>query len=177
MLVQPLPCLRLHQYVDLHRLEVNNIRLLAFDQSTKVTGFSLWEGKKLTDYGKLDSNVEENNPIERMSKMYFLIKELLNKHNPGFVVLEGVQFQNNYKTYAQLSQMQGVIFSLLFEKDIGFLLIEPTAWRSFCGIKGRKRAEHKAAAIQLVNDTFQIDTDEDTAEAICIGVWASSNIT
>jgi len=136
----------------------------------------LWENEKLTDYGKLNSDIKENNPIERMNRMYFLIKDLLHKHNPEFVVLENVQFQNNYKTYAQLSQMQGVVFSLLFERELGFLLIEPIAWRSFCGIKGRKRAEHKAAAIQLVNDKFQIDTDEDTAEAICIGVWASSNI-
>ena len=108
--------------------------------------------------------------------MYFLIRDLLRQRSPDFVVLEGVQFQNNYKTYSQLSQMQGIVFSILFELDIGFCIIEPNSWRKFVDVKGRKRVEQKAAAIEKVKEVFGIDAEEDVAEAICIGLWGVNNV-
>ena len=111
-----------------------------------------------------------------MNKMYFLIKELIEKHNPDFVVIENVQYQNNFRTYNMLSQMQGIIFALLFELNLGFICIEPTAWKSFCSVQGRKRAEQKASIIQIVKDLYNINATEDEADAIGIGMWAIKNI-
>lgn len=65
---------------------------------------------------------------------------------------------------------------ILFEKDIGFTLVEPTKWRAFDGIKNRKREETKEAAIQAVKDRYYIEVSEDTAEAIGIGLWAIENV-
>lgn len=59
---------------------------------------------------------------------------------------------------------------------IPFILIEPTAWKSFSKIKGRKRAEQKASTIQMVHDRFGIEATEDEADAIGIGIWAVNNI-
>lgn len=136
----------------------------------------MWENKILIDYGLLESNKKENNPIERMQQMYFLIKDNIIKNEPDFVVIEDVQFQSNYSTYHQLSQLQGVIFSLLYELNIGFTVVSPSAWRKFCEIKGRKRIEQKESAIQLVKKKYNIETSEDVCESILIGVWGISNI-
>ena len=127
-------------------------------------------------YGLLNSNVKENNPLERMRIMGNLIRNKLRKLCPDVVVIEGVQFQNNYRTYSQLSQMQGVIFNILFEQNIEFRLIEPTAWKSYSKIKGKKRVEQKENTILMVRNKFNINVSEDEADAIGIGIWAINNI-
>lgn len=152
------------------------IKILALDQSTKITGYSVWENKKLIGYGLLNSNIKENNPLERMRIMGSLISEKVEELCPDVVVIEGVQFQNNYRTYSQLSQMQGVIFNVLFTRNLAFRLIEPTAWKSYSKIKGKKRVEQKENTILMVRNKFNIDVSEDEADAIGIGIWAINNI-
>lgn len=153
-----------------------SIKVLSFDQSTKITGYSLYNNSSLLTYGTLQSESNEKNPIERMKQMYDKIKQCLIKYNPNFVVFENVQFQKNYGTFQQLSQLQGVLMSLLFERNIGFHMIEPTAWKAFCGVKGKKREEQKANAIQIVKDKYNLSVSEDEADAILIGFWAINNI-
>ena len=108
--------------------------------------------------------------------MYDKIKGCLIKINPDFVVFENVQFQKNYGTFQQLSQLQGLIMALLFERNIGFQYVESTAWRAFCGVKGKKRTEQKANAIQIVKDKFNLSVSDDEADAILIGFWAINKI-
>lgn len=108
--------------------------------------------------------------------MYDNIVELINTTQLDFIVLEDVQFQNNYATFQQLSQLQGVIISILFERNIGFQFVQPTKWKSYCNIKGKKRIEQKANTIQMVKSKYNLDVSEDEADAIGIGVWASNNL-
>lgn len=105
-----------------------------------------------------------------------LISDKIEELQPNVVVIEGVQFQNNYRTYSQLSQMQGVIFNILFTRDIAFRLIEPTAWKSYSKIKGKKRVEQKENTILMVRNKFDLNVSEDEADAIGIGIWAINNI-
>ncbi len=151
------------------------MRILALDQSTKHTGWSLWQNKGLLKYGVLDTD-EKASPFIRMQDMGKQISNLIRRAKPDHVVIEQVQFQRNYKVYSQLSQLQGVIMQILFERNIAFTLVEPTRWRAFDGIKNRRREETKAAAIQAVKDRFYIEVSEDTAEAIGIGLWAIENV-
>lgn len=152
------------------------MRILAIDQSTKISGFSLWKNNELVNYGIITSNLEEKNAIERMKQMYDEIKKLIKKTKPDFIVFENVQFQNSYETFQTLSQMQGVLMAYLFELNLGFQIIEPSSWRSFSKIKGRKRIEQKQNAINFVKEKFQIETSEDACEAILIGLWAVNKI-
>jgi Holliday junction resolvasome RuvABC endonuclease subunit len=151
-------------------------KILNLDQSTKVTGYSIFVDNQLSDYGTLNSNPNEKNPIERMKEQYDLIKQLIEKTNPNYICIEQVQFQNNFNTFQQLSQLQGVIFAKLFEREIPFTIIEPSAWKSFCSIRGRKRVEQKANTIQMVKEKFNLEVSEDEADAIGIGLWSSKNI-
>ena len=152
------------------------MKILALDQSTKVTGWSQWNKNELLKYGIVSSNIKENNPLKRMRKMYDEVGILINVKKPDFVVLEEVQFQNNYRTFSQLSQMQGVLFGLLFERNIGFTCVEATAWKRTFEVKGKNRAEQKASAIQRVKEVYGVSASEDEADAIGIGVWAVKNL-
>jgi len=166
-----------HNFQKIYIKDVKIIfKILNLDQSTKVTGYSLFTDNQLSDYGTLITNPKEKNPIERMKEQYDLIKKLIDKISPDFIVFEDCQFQQNYGTFQQLSQMQGVLMSILFEINIGFSVIQPTAWKSACGVKGKKRAEQKLSAIQIVKDMFGEIVTEDEADAIGIGLWSIKNI-
>lgn len=151
-------------------------KILTLDQSTKITGYSIFKNKKLDTYGLLNANADEKNPIERMKEMNDKIIALIENVKPDYIVFEQVQFQNNYGTFQQLSRLQGIIMAYLFHIDIGFNLIEPTAWKSCCGIKGRKRVEQKANTQKFVLEKYNVDVSEDEADAIGIGYWAISNL-
>jgi len=157
-------------------LEVNIIKILTLDQATKTSGYSLFENKKLITYGILHAEEKEKNPIERMKQMNDEIIQLIDKHQPDFIVFENVQFQRNYGTFQQLSQLQGVVMAYLFKLNVGFQIIEPSAWKSFCGIKGRKREEQKKNTQAFVKTLYKVSVSEDEADAIGIGFWAINNI-
>lgn len=152
------------------------IKILCLDQATKTSGYSVFENKKLITYGILQANENEKNPIERMKQMQDRINELIDKIKPSFIVFEDIQFQQNYGTFKQLAQLQGILMAKLFKLDIGFQIIEPSAWKSFCGIKGRKREEQKRNTQAFVKSIYKVSVSEDEADAIGIGFWAINNI-
>lgn len=152
------------------------IKILCLDQATKISGYSVFEDGNLVDYGVVKIKKKENDGIERIRLMNEEIIKLIKKVNPNFIVFEDVQFQRNYGTFKQLSQLQGVIMAYLFKLNIGFQIIEPSAWKSFCSIKGRKRAEQKKNTQIFVKDKYGKEVSEDEADAIGIGTWASKNI-
>lgn len=155
--------------------QVMDMKILALDQSTKHTGWSFWNDKQLIQYGVIDA--DEDEPVyDRMRYMGKRLTLLIRKLKPDHIVIEQVQFQSNYKVYSQLSQLQGVIIQILFERDKPFTLVEPTKWRSHLNIKGNKREVVKAAAIQMVDDRYDVKVSEDIAEAIGIGLWAIDNV-
>ena len=151
------------------------MKILALDQATKITGWSIFEDNQPTAYGTLEVD-EKGDAISRMEAMCHEIDGVLDLYAPQFVVLEGVQYQKNQMVYSQLSQMQGCIFKSLFHRQLPFRIIEPSAWKSHVGIIGRKRCEQKEHAIQLVELLYGIQVAEDVAEAVLIGRWATESI-
>lgn len=149
------------------------MKTCSIDQASKKSGISVFIDGEYDHSAVL--TVNEKLPImERMKQMYDKIKDYIETENPDWVSIENVQYQNNFKTYQQLSQFQGVLFAYFFDKDMPFLLLEPSAWRSFNEIKGRKRADQKAAAIDKVKELYNIDVTDDEAEAILQGRHFSS---
>lgn len=151
--------------------------IIALDSATKITGYSVWNDNKLISHGVLDSNIKQNDYLERIKVMCELIEQLLDKYKLDYVGIEGVQYQNNFNTYHQLSVNQGAIAKILFDRDIPFEIIPVNTWRSYNEIKGnKKRAEQKATAIALVKELYKIDATDDECEAILIGRYLQNKI-
>lgn len=150
------------------------MKILAIDQATVVSGWALFEDDRLIKYGEIKASGK--NYVFRMKDIRDGIDKLINEHAPDAIIIEDVQFQSNRKVFCQLSQLQGVIFSLLFDKDLWFYVCPSKTWKSFCGIKGRKRVEQKLNTIAHIKQTFGIDVSEDCADACCIGLWACNGI-
>lgn len=157
-------------------MELVSIIILCLDQATKISGYSIFDNKKLITYGILQADEKEKNPIERMKQMNDRMIELIDKYKPDFIVFEDIQFQQNYGTFKQLGQLQGILMAYLFKLNIGFQIIEPSAWKSYCGIKGRKREEQKKNTQVFVKSKYGLDVSEDEADAIGIGTWAINKI-
>ena len=152
------------------------MKICCLDQSTKCTGYSTWKGRRLLKHGVLDHS-KEKQADRRMRLMYLSIKELLIKEKPQIVVMEETQFQSNPKVLRTLAQLQGMIIALSYELGFGLIVVEPAMWKSYVGIKSRKREEQKEETKALVKKSYKVgDIGDDEGDSIAIGIWAVNNL-
>lgn len=137
-----------------------------------MTGYSVFEDGVLCKHGVFKiKNCKAENSIERMRDMYEFAEKLIKSEHPDRIAIEGVQYQQNMRAYSTLSQLQGVLFGLFFSQDIGFLVVEPSAWRAHFRIANAKRNVLKERAIQIAGERYGVSMAEDEAEAVLIGQW------
>lgn len=163
--------------------------ILALDMATKKTGWAVFDDAGcLVEYGVFRAT--SDNTKERMREIYFEIENKI-KQYPELttVIFEDVPLNNhnNLKTGKDLSILQGVVISLCFAHELGYILYNPSAWRSIIGLyngtrEGLKRDFQKQAAVNKVNELYNLGfvynetetktrlTDDDKAEAICLGL-------
>lgn len=150
---------------------------MGIDQSTSITGYSLFEDNKLIDYGKIE--IPKNLlPADRINRMCVAIEAYMDENKVEFVVLEET-FLSTFKgkafgipTYALLNKNLGAIENLVFRKGMPYVIVYPKTWKSVMKIKGRARAEQKANTMLRVFEIFEKRTTEDEADAICLGAYA-----
>lgn len=121
------------------------------------------ETGKLLDYGVIAIKGETNYRISQTIKHSMV---LCDTHAPTFVFIEGIQIQRNPKVYEILAKLQGTMEIILEEKGYFVNVVKASEWRKRVGVKGRKRVETKASAIQMVKELYDIEPSEDECEAI-----------
>lgn len=148
-------------------------KLLALDQSTRITGWAVFDNGKLVEYGKFeyDSSV----PIaERLHKIRCQVRALIAKYMINELVLEDIQLQNNVvnnvQTFKALAEVFGVITELCEELNLSWSAVLASSWKHTLGIKGANRAAQKKNAQQYIIDTYGVKPIQDICDAICIGV-------
>lgn len=152
------------------------MKILALDLSTKSSGWAIFQDGILTDYGCISST--STDLMKRINIMLDGIKEILQKHNDiEKIYAEEVRPENgmqNIKTHRALMWLQGVIALEIynFNKKIELELVYPSSWRAAIGIKtgrGIKRTSLKEKDMQFVKENYNLDVNDDIADAICIG--------
>lgn len=150
---------------------VQQVTLLALDQATHITGWSIFKDGKLVKYGKIDAN--QNDIGDRLHYIRTQVKNLIQEHNVDQVALEDIQLQNNVinnvDTFKKLAEVFGVIYELCVELKIPRTAVLASSWKSTLGIKGKDRAAQKRAAQQWVINTYGIKPTQDECDSICIG--------
>lgn len=149
------------------------MKILALDESTNLTGFSFWIDNKLSTYGLIDFS--EYKGIEKLYQNKMQLVDLIDKYNPDLVILEDNQYQNNYKTYALLNKLLGILECTLYELNVKYEVVSPSTWRSRIGIKSNSKREIlKAKALEFVKNQFNIEPEqEDVCDSLCIGYYAT----
>ena len=155
--------------------------ILALDQSSNLTGYSVYKNGELLSHGILSlkditktshGECAYDEKVENVKQ--FLIR-CIEFFKPDIVAIEDIQRQSNVKTFKDLAYLQGVIKNYLYINKIPFVVLSPSMWRGELKIKGRKREDVKRNAQLFVKDKFNIEVTEDEADAICISI-ASYNM-
>ena len=157
-------------------------RVLALDQATYVTGWSIFDNKQLIAYGKIQFT--QTDAVERMAKLRNWLLNMFETWRPDHLAIEDIQLQkfsgkNGHTegavtTYKVLAQLQGMILVTAFEKNIDCSIIHTATWRAHCKITAKSRTDQKRAAQLYVQKEYEKSVTQDEADAICIGTYMSN---
>jgi Holliday junction resolvasome RuvABC endonuclease subunit len=91
---------------------------------------------------------------------------------PYIVVFEDTSLQSNPSTLRLLAQLQGVIIGSCLLNEIPYKIYKPSSWRKLLNFKQGRGIERKFLKQQskdYVKQYFNVDVNDDIADAICIG--------
>ena len=152
------------------------MRVLSCDQSTKITGWSVFEDGSYVKSGVIDLHLSKETTEKRSAKMAVEICKLIEENKPDVVVIEEVAMQSNAQTLKLLARIQGVAIGFCAAHDIPLHILEPTKWRSallYKQGKAVKREELKQQSFDYVKKHLGFDDfSEDRCEACCINMAA-----
>lgn len=151
--------------------------IMSLDVSTKSTGLAIFDGNKLITYKLITAT--STDLIKRIQKITKEIQETIEEYKEiNKLILEEVRPEDsvglNTNTHRALMWAQAAIAFMIHDNypKITMEYVYPGTWRKDCGIKtgrGIKRETLKKADIQFVKDNYNIDVNDDIADAICIG--------
>ena len=144
--------------------------LLALDQASRTTGYSVFDNQDLIDSGTFTLKADDVG--ERLVEYRKQIEQLITKYDVDEVAFEDIQMQsqvNNVQTFKVLAEVFGVTHQYMVEQGHSYKVVSSNTWKSKLGIKGRTRVEQKKNAQEFVLKTYNKKVSQDEADAICIG--------
>lgn len=147
------------------------MRIASFDQSTRCSGFAVFENGKYIESGVIDMRKSKLDTGERIGEMGIAICKKIKEIKPDCVIIEDVQAQSGVSTVILLSRLQGFILGWCYVHNIRTEIIKPSEWRSLLHFKqgaGVKRKELKEQGINYIKNKYGLDLSEDECESICI---------
>lgn len=156
----------------------NEKRVLALDQATHTTGWSIYDGTKLVRYGTFTTNLKDETARCCTIKSWML--SMIDNWKPDYVALEGIQFQEessgqkvSVTVFQGLARLQGVLMATCHELKQDYGIVSTNTWRHHCGVKGRYRSDKKRSMQLLAKEWYDITVTDDEADAIGIGKYAA----
>ena len=187
--------------VNLSLIKTNSPKnICAIDASTNSIAFSVFHGKELAYFGKV--NFEGKTAYEKVIDASRKLKEFFNLYGDfDSIVIEHTVFINSPKTAADLALVQGAILGAAAINGVTRIgSVSPMTWQNFIGnkrlttmekqeivkdnpgksaswLKSQEREIRKQRTIRFVNVQYdKTTTDNDIADAIAIGHWTVNNI-
>lgn len=154
-------------------------RVLALDQATHTTGWSIFDGEVLVRYGTFNTEIKDETARINAIKNWML--SMISNWNPDCVAIEGIQYQDessgqkvSVTVFQGLARLQGVLMDACYSQKIDFVICPTNTWRNHCGVKGRYRADKKRSMQLVAKKDYDITVTDDEADAIGIGKYAAS---
>lgn len=147
------------------------MKLLSYDQSTRVTGWSLFEDSRYVKSGVIDLH-KITDTDERSKQMGLEICRIIEECKPDEMVIEEVAMQSNVNTLKKLARIQGMAIGFATAHNIPTHILEPSKWRAalnFTQGPKVKREELKQQSRDFVKNILGLNIkSEDENEAIAI---------
>lgn len=111
------------------------MKTLGADLSLTATGVVVLEDGKIKDQLSIKSSKTGKKPIDEIKRLQGIVKELMevvDKHKPEVVGIEGIAFMSrNTTSLAQLAGLNYMVRNELVKRDIPFLIIAPTSLKKY----------------------------------------------
>lgn len=144
--------------------------LLALDQSSRTSGFAVFQNNELIDSGTF--SLKSDDIGQRLVAYRKQLEILIEKYDIDEVAFEDIQMQdqiNNVQTFKILAEIFGVTQEYLTEQKYFYHIVSSNTWKSKLGIKGKTRPEQKKNAQEWVFNTYNKKVSQDESDAICLG--------
>ncbi len=146
------------------------MRLLALDQSSRCSGWAIFEDEELVDSGTF--TLKSDDIGERLVDYKKHVEKLICDNDIEEIAFEDIQMQNqinNVQTFKVLAEIFGVTQEYLVEQGHSYHVVSSNTWKSQLNIKGKQRAEQKKNAKAYVLEHYNKKVSQDESDAICIG--------
>ena len=156
----------------------NGFRILAFDQASITSGWSVYDNDELIKFGNWTS--DGSHSTDRIMKTKRWVANMIQTWKPNLVVLEDIQLQKfdggeQVLTYKKLAHLQGVLENYCYENGYIYKVVPPATWRAYNNVKGKTRQDKKRSAQLLVKSLYDLNVTQDEADAVLIGRWAAND--
>ena len=148
-------------------------RVLALDQASHVTGYSIFDGSNLVSFGTFEA--KESDEAKRFHEIKLWLMSMIENWHCDIIGIEGIQYQQNMgvTTFQTLARLQGILMDLCIELNIPYVICPTNTWRAHCGVKGTTRADKKRSMQLLVKNWYDVTVSDDIADAVGIGKYVS----
>ena len=85
------------------------MRIVSLDQSTRCSGYAVFEDGQYIESGVIDMNKSKLETDKRSFEMAKEIWKIIKKYKPQEIILEDVQQQTNPKVIVTLARLSGMI--------------------------------------------------------------------
>lgn len=154
-------------------------RVLALDQSTHNTGYSIYDGQVLIAHGVFSTS--RSTPYDRIAEVCEWLESMIKTWQPDMIGIEDVQYKEEggegHNIFKMLAQLMGGIIIVCNRAGIKLESVLIASWRHHCKVKGNHRVDQKRSAQMLVKQWHGIMVSDDESDAICIGKYFSDNRT
>lgn len=152
---------------------------IAIDASTKSTGVAIFKDKELVEKYNFVNNAQ--GVLKRIKFMTDKIEEVYKQYKSEQcqIVMEQVipdnlndaKWTRNQNTFKALFYLQAAIVLMFNYYNLEVELVGASTWRKWCGIKqgGANRETLKFRDIEFVKKNYNLEVNDDVADAICLG--------
>ena len=171
--------------------------VVGVDMSSTSLAFSIFDNKKLIQWGKI--YIDGDNNFLKCGDIIKKFSGLCNLVKPGLVVFESSAYVNNNAVMKQLSMIFGAAAGVAANMGAEVQDVPPTTWQSYIGnpanskkqkelyakenpemsaskIKVELRKARKQKNIDFVKENYSVTIlDDDVADAVCVGHYAVGN--
>lgn len=148
-------------------------RIIALDQSSKKIGVSVFDDGKLVYYHLFEVTGDLG---DRLVKIYNLMhKVIIKEWQPNYLVFEDV-YKDNPLTYKVLSMVMGICILAAEQYAVEHTELINKTWQSEFNIGGTSRTAQKKNVISRVKEYYDLDVNDDVADAILMGKYAAKRL-